>query len=216
MLGNKHINRILKKASIIYLLFSSWYIYAETSTIHLNNGQVISGVKSFEKKLSNSELTLLGFTIGLSKLEDVKSKFKNSEIYHEGDAGNSLYVLCYKGPDGTTISFESSEMGGKDHIITAIGFFSIQSPYRLKKSCSKSSEVNSKLSIAGVNLGQLKSEIKKRKGSPSKEISNLIIYQFDVTEKTPQNTSVDISSRIEVTLNVNKIVSFYISKIESY
>lgn len=216
MLGNKYINRIFKKTTIIYLLFISLNIYAETSIIQLNGGQVVSGVKSFEKKLPNSELTLLNLTIGLSKLEDVKSKLKRSEIYHEGDAGNSLYVLCYKGPDGTIVSFESSEMGGKGHIITAIGIFSVQSSYRLQKNCLESTEVNSKLNIAGVNLGQSKSEIKKRKGSPSKEISNLMIYQFDVTEKTTKNVSVDVSSRIEITLRSNKVVSFYISKIESY
>ncbi|MGE9743992.1 hypothetical protein [Bdellovibrio bacteriovorus] len=165
--------------------------------------------------MSDIELSLLTFTIGSSKLSDVKEKLGNGIIYHEGDAGNSLYVLCYEGPDGSIVTFESGEMGGTEHVITSGAIFSAKYTYRLKRHCSKLSLVNRNLKLADIRIGDSTTAVKKVKGVPSKDVKGLLIYSYETQELTTKGQA-DIISSVEVSFNSGKVSSIAVSKIESY
>lgn len=63
---------------------------------------------------------VLGVTLELSTLRDVIALLGSAEIRHNGgDAAGSMYSICYRGSDGTTLVFNSlSEMGGPTHDVT--------------------------------------------------------------------------------------------------
>lgn len=199
----------------VSLLSSISLAKATTSSSELKDGSRVSGVKVIQKKLSDANLSVLGVIVGSTKLSDVKSSLGGNEIYHEGDAGNSLYVLCYEGNDGAIVTFESGEMGGSDHLVTSIGLFGPEGRYRLKNVCSKSSKVNLDLALGGVQLGMSKDSVKKSLGLPSKEQSKILLYQYGSTERSPKGMA-DISSSFEIHFVANKISYFFASKIESY
>lgn len=172
-------------------------------------------IDTIAKKQPDSELTVLGFVLGKSTLDEVKNKFKSKDIYHEGDAGNSLYVLCYKIPNGSTIAFESDELGGSAHIINSISINSAKALYRLNTICEKNSLIKNKLAINGITLGMSPELIKRLKGKPSKQTAGSLLYKFVVQEKTEKG-QLDISSQFEVNFNQDMATSISASKIETF
>ena len=151
----------------------------------------------FDKKQADSELTLMDFTIGKSTLDEVKTKFKSKDFYHEADAASGIKLLCFKA-NGLTVAFESGEKGRIDNIITSISIHSSQQSYRLDKVYEKTSLTKNKLAINGVSLGMSYDLIKKIKGQPSSSKPETIIYQFEVKEG---RTSVISSLNIRFTDN---------------
>lgn len=162
------------------------------------------------KKQADSELTVLGFTIGKSKLEDIQAKFKSKEINHEADAASGIKFLCYKTSNGTTISFESGDKGREDNVITGISINSSASPYRLSKQCEATSLIKTKLAINGVSLGMSSDLIKKIKGPPSSISPEAIVYQFEVKED-----QVSIISSLNIRFDKNAVSSISAAKSES-
>ncbi|MDO9183287.1 MAG: hypothetical protein Q7U04_12815 [Bacteriovorax sp.] len=186
---------------IFFIMFSS-FTYAENPS------------EAIAKKQSDSELSIMGFTIGKSTLLDVQAKFKSKDIYKEGDAGSSTSLLCYKSSNGSIIAFESGEMGGESHIINSISIHSSSNPYRLSKICEKTSLIKTKLALNGISLGMSSDLITKLKGKPSKQSSNSILYHFEVQEKNG-SASVDIMSDFNIELNQNAVSALSASKVES-
>ncbi|KYG65512.1 hypothetical protein AZI86_00070 [Bdellovibrio bacteriovorus] len=186
-----------------------------TISVELSDGSRVSKVKVIQRKQQDVELSILGLTVGRSKLSDVKGVFGGGEVYHEGDAGNSLYVLCYAGMDGSVITFESGEMGGSEHVISSAGLFGAEAQYRLKKICTKSSKVNLGLNIGEVRVGMSKDLVKKILGSPSKEQSKLLLYQYQVAEQRPKGGA-DVSSSFEIHFVAGKVSHLSASRVESY
>lgn len=175
----------------------------------------ITSAEVIAKKQPDSELSILGITIGKSTLNEVKEKFKSKGIYHEGEAGSSLYVLCYKMSNGSTVSFESGEMGSDAHIVNSISINGPKVPYRLNKVCEKTSLIKTKLAINGVSLGMSPELIKRLKGKPSKQTANSLLYQFEVQDKTDKG-KLDIVSRLEIQFSQDAASALTASKIESY
>ena len=64
----------------------------------LTLGSSLYSAEPITKIQPDSDLTVLGVTLGKTTMNEVKDKFKAKEIYHEGEAGASLYALCFKGP----------------------------------------------------------------------------------------------------------------------
>jgi hypothetical protein len=161
-------------------------------------------VNIIAKKQADSELTVLGFTIGKSKLEEVQSKFKSKEINHEAEASSGIKFLCYKTSNGT-ISFESS-----DNVITSISINSSARPYRLAKQCETTSLIKTKLVINGVSLGMSFDLVKRLKGAPSTQSTEAIVYQYEVKED-----QVSIISDLNIRFDQNAVSSITASKSES-
>jgi hypothetical protein len=183
----------------------------------LNDGTQVSGVKVISKKQSDNELNLAGIVVGESKLSDVRKKFPSGNIFHDGDAGNSVYVLCYQGKDGTIAAFESSgEMGGADHIVTFASVMGKDTSYRFKQHCLMSDSINREIkSFTGLHLGMTKADVKKIMGTPSKEISTLILYNYEVNEAKTSGTA-EINSNLDVRFTGDNASQFSFSKIESF
>lgn len=137
----------------------------------------------------DSELTVVGVILGKTTLKEVKEKFKAKEIYQEGDAGSSLYALCFKTSTNTTIAFESGEMGGAEHVIHSVSINSAQNPYKLKQICEKTSMIKSKIVLNGISLGMSPDIVKKLVGTPTKNETNKIEYKYAVQVGSKDTTS---------------------------
>ncbi len=198
--------------SLISLTLFSHVAFAEITLPSKNNPPLIGVIA---KKQPDSELSILGFTIGKSTLGEVKSKFKSTDIYHQGDAGNSLYVLCYKSSNSSTIAFESGEMGGSAHIIDSISINSTKGPYHLNQICQKTTFIKNKFVINGISLGMSPDLVKRLKGKPGKESANSILYQFVVQEKNDKG-QVDIISNLEMEFNQDIVSAIKASKMATY
>lgn len=160
------------------------------------------------------ELTVLGVTLGKTTLNEVKDKFKAKDIYHEGDAAESLYVLCFIGPGNSTIAFESGEMGGSERVVHAVSINSSQNPYKLKQICQKTSMIKSKIALNGISLGMSPDIVKKLVGTPTKQDTNTIEYKYAIQTKTDagqKDTTSDMIVEFKDSMS-NKITA---SKMES-
>lgn len=171
-------------------------------------------VNIIAKKQADSELTVLGFTIGKSTLDEVKTKFQSKEFFHEADAASGIKILCYKAGNGSTVAFESGEKGRQDNVITSISINGSEQPYRLSKQCEKTSLIKTKLGINGVNLGMSSDLIKMVKGKPSSFSANSIVYQYEVKEKIDKDETTVISN-LSIRLTQNAVSSITASKVET-
>lgn len=181
----------------------------------INMASVVIAKDSISKKQPDSELTLLGVTIGKTTLNEVKEKFKVKEIYHEGDAGLSLYAICLKSSNGSTVAFESNELGGNEHTVISISVNSQQSPYKLNKICEKNSMVKGKIILHKTSLGMSPDIVKRLTGKPSNQSANTIEYNYEAQEKTEKG-QLDIASNLIVEFKNSMSTQFTASKTESY
>jgi hypothetical protein len=169
---------------------------------------------SINKKQPDSELTILGVTLGKTTLNQVKEKFKINEIYHEGDADTSLYAICLKSANGQTIAFESNEAGVAEPIVNSLSVNSSQSPYHLSKICEKTSIIKGKLTLYKTSLGMSPDIIKRLTGKPTKQSSDTIEYRYENKEKSEKGV-VDIISNLIVEFKNSMSIQFTASKHET-
>lgn len=173
-----------------------------------------SKVNIIAKKQADSELTALGFTIGKSTLDEVKTKFQSKEFIHEADAASGIKILCYKAANGSTIAFESGDKGRQDNVITSISINGSEQPYRLGKQCEKTSLIKAKLGINGVSLGMSSDLIKMVKGKPSASTADSIVYQYEVKEKVDKDETTIISN-MSIRMIQNAVSSITVTKAET-
>lgn len=185
-------------------------------SVEISSGQMVDNVVPISKKLSDEELSVLGVVVGKTKLAEIVTNMRSGEIIHnKGDASKSLFSVCYVGKDGTVLSFESSAMGGPDHIVTRATLAATASK-AYKNKCSTSDQVRrSSLFGVGLQLGAGKAEIFKNKGKASKESKSLVLYDYEASEKTVDGEA-SISSILEVHFKGNQAHKIAISKIKSY
>ena len=213
MSANKNIALCLVLSTLLSPA-SSWADKSK-ELIELRDEAKASNVKYIEKKQPDSELTIAGIIIGKSRLSKVQKKFKGNPIFHEGDAGNSLYVLCYETSNGTILTFESNgEMGGPDHTITSAAIYDSKSSYRLKMKCAKSTSIGV-LQFHDIYLGMTQSTAKKTRGKPSKETPEYLLYEYHSTEKV-NGKQADIVSSVEMRFSNGKASEISVSKVESF
>lgn len=176
---------------------------------------IVHSNETINKKQPDSELSVQGITIGKTTLDEVKTKFKAKEIYHEGDGGESLYALCFKTSNGSTIAFESGEMGGAEHVINSISLNGPTTPYRLNKICEKSSAFKGKLSLNKLSLGMSPDLIKTVKGKPTKSENDYLEYAYSFQEKTEKG-QMDISSDLRIEFKKSAASEIKASKTQSF
>lgn len=195
---------LIFKSSIVTILILATLSFYSGETKAEDKVSIIS------KKQADSELSVLGFTIGKSKLEEVQSKFKSKEIHHEADVASGIKFLCYKVSNGSTIAFESGDKGRNDNVITGISINGPGRPYRLAKHCEATSLIKTKLSLNGVSLGMSSDLVKKLKGTPSTQSPEAIIYQYEVKED-----QVSIISSLNIRFDENAVSSITAAKSET-
>ena len=146
----------------------------------------------------------------------MQAKLGGKEPYHEGDAAKNLFLLCYKGQDGSFITFESGELGGVSHIISSISISSLKIPDRLKTVCTESESVNKGLMIApGIRLGLTMDQVKAFKGEPKKSEGSHLYYEYESTRKTSIGEA-DILSSLDLQFVGKTLSNFKISRVETY
>lgn len=199
--------------SIIFLITNAALADSAKISVDLLDGRHISDVRIINSKQPQNELSILDIVIGVSNLSDVKSKL-GGDVYSEGEAGLNRHILCYIGSDSSVIAFESGEMGGDKHTVSTVSIFGPKAHYQFYKKCIKSSKVNTNLDLGNIHIGMSKDSIKKLKGLPSKDLSNLLLYEFQSTENL-KNEKFDVMSSLEIGFIGNKASYISVSKIES-
>src|SRR5205823_6413174 len=102
------------------------------------------------------------------------------------------------------------------HVITSILVMNSRSAYRLKQHCSDSKSVSKAVCVdPGISLGVDMEAVRKLKGAPSKELSNLLLYEYQTIEQTAVGPA-DVVSSLELRFTDKKLSQFFLSKIESY
>lgn len=207
----------IKVAISILATFACCISAAETGgiTLQLVDGELLKNINPIERKLSDSELDVLGMTIGKTNLTDVQNFFKQGTVYRQGDAGNTLYLLCYIGKNDTLLAFESGEMGGSEHVVSAVRLYKRSKDFKLFKECEKTSKLEKNIVLGNhLSLNQDPKSVVKKIGTPVKQTPNLILYYYSIEEAT-KTGSVDTTASIEVHMQKGKISFIAISKGES-
>jgi hypothetical protein len=189
---------------------------ASDSRWEVRSGARLESVRVLRKKQPNENLQILGLVVGSSTLEDVRKKFSAGQIHQEGDAGDSVYLLCYRGTDSALVAFESSgSMGGNDHIVTSATIFRNGDGYKFRDQCTSSTEVHQQMKAFKISLGAKKTTIRRALGPPSKETDSLLLYAYHV-EETLESGRADITSSLEVLVPRSTASQITASKVVSY
>lgn len=170
---------------------------------------------SIAKALTDAELTMNGVTIGKSNLYNSIGRFGTNAFHHEGDAGDSIYVICWKGADGTTVAFESGELGGRDQTILEGRLLASGAEYRFDKFCKPSRKVDAKISLFGVHLGDSAIDIQKVKGAPTTREDDKLAYHY-LTQKKHGKKSADVQSNVKFAFKDDKAIEISVGKTETY
>jgi hypothetical protein len=172
----------------------------------------------------NSQLTILGISIGADTLKTVQEKLGSSKPCLISE---HLTTLGYRVGNGTLL-FESSDIGGGD--ITGLVLKLSQG----HPACDLPAPRTVPVVLGtdgGVHLGMTQSEFTKIFGSPQKTTPNgNFVYQWLRTEKLSKakqraadqalpgagtDGAVDILTTIEARFSAKGLTYFYISRIES-
>lgn len=184
-------------------------------TLEVSKGKKIYNVKVLNGIPEEKYFKILDWEIGKSKLSDVQSKL-GGIISHTGEAAYSTYSLCYAGKDGSVLTFESSEIGGGEHIITSVSLDSLNNfKSNIKIDCEGSEKVSKGLKFGDMVFIQTKySEIKRKFKTPSKELNDLIVYYFQESI-TENNKEWDVSAIIEIYQKKNKTRKVVFTKLKT-
>lgn len=146
--------------------------------------------------LPDSALTLNGVVIGKSNLYNSVGKF-GTNMFHKEDGG--LYIVCWKGTDGTIVAFESDKAGGgPDQTITEGRLIAAGSEYKYSSQCKESKKVSSALSLNGMKLGDAMTDTSKTQ-------------HYSVEKKLGKKTS-KIVSDVDVVAADGKITEISVGK----
>jgi hypothetical protein len=207
----------MKKAVVgIFVMIFVHTSSAYSASNHLNelsNGVIVKDVPT-QKKLTEKDLTILGFAVGTSTLADVAKLMPNKNLVRSGDAGTSNSSLCYTNGKDIILTFNSSEMGGGDKTITEIFLYSDLKKSQDKAICIQSDKINSDIEIYGLKLGLGRNKVVALKGKPSKENKELIIYNYESSIRIGEN-KFDVTSLVELFFSNGTLNRIELSHIES-
>ena len=132
------------------------------------------------KPASGITLGNLSLTFEHQKLEDVRVRSPGSKISHQGDAGESMYWLCFTlaNPPARLWITSHGEMGGPDHAITGVSLS------RMKRTTPSSDCPHLPQGLqpvkigAPVNLGTTEVEVVRKLHAPSYRSDGWWSYDF--------------------------------------
>lgn len=115
-----------------------------------------------------------------TQLGAVRQAVGGGTIQHQGDAGDSIYWLCYRRAQHRLWVVSSGEMGGPDHVVTEIVEEFTESGAETSTDCAIIPEKFSPLVFDGkLHLGMSRSEVVTALGPPSKSEADQMVYSHD-------------------------------------
>lgn len=148
-------------------------------------------------------------------LAEISKAAAMGEIQHQGDAGESLYWLCYTSPDHDApqrIWIESGEMGGSKHAVLTVAAQALPAGVAATDGCPALPAAMRGLSVGhGIKLGMSRRQLTKKLGTPTKTQGEWLAY---VHEKQLKDDFTE-TGMIAVRIANDKVVSFSASKITS-
>jgi hypothetical protein len=183
------------------------------------------------RQMPATQLTLGGLVARFERttLASIQAAAKAGTIEHQGDAGASIYWLCYTVPHGKLLEriwiVAHGEMGGSDHAITEVSAEQLPSGSVTPDECPLFPPALRPLSLdRGVWLGLSRSQLIHSLGRPSGAHGDWLefVYAGKVklsTEGTDQgskeSTDWNETSLLAARLIGDKVVALYALKVTS-
>ncbi|HVG03051.1 MAG TPA: hypothetical protein VM842_09170 [Nitrospira sp.] len=113
-----------------------------------------------------------------TRLSAVRDAVGEGAIQHQGDAGDSLYWLCYQRAQHR-LWLSSGEISGPDHLVTEIVEELTETATETSTDCASLPEKFAPVVLNGkLHLGMSRQEIVKALGPPSKSDAAQIVYSY--------------------------------------
>ena len=110
----------------------------------------------------------------------VREAVGGGTIQHQGDAGDSIYWLCYRRAQHRLWVVSSGEMGGRDHRVTEIVEELTEKDTETSTDCAIIPEKFAPLVFDGkLHLGMSRLEVVTALGPPSKSEAAQMVYSHD-------------------------------------
>ena len=115
-----------------------------------------------------------------TRLGAVREAVGEGTIQHQGDAGGSIYWLCYRRAQHRLWVVSSGEMGGPDHLVTEVVEELTEKDTETSADCAIIPEKFAPLVFDGkLHLGMPRLEVVKALGPPSKSDAAQIMYSHE-------------------------------------
>jgi len=110
----------------------------------------------------------------------VREAVGEGTIQHQGDAGESIYWLCYRRAQQRFWVVSSGEMGGPDHLVTEIVEELTENDTETSADCAIIPEKFAPLVFDGkLHLGMSRAEVIAALGPPSKSEAAQVVYSHE-------------------------------------
>ncbi|WP_374001760.1 hypothetical protein [Bdellovibrio bacteriovorus] len=181
------------------------------------NEESTFGFLGNNKEISLGAQTVLGHAIGIANLQSVQTSLGPAYVFQEGQAGNLVRGVCYRGADKTLLAFESGEAGGPEGIVTAIRLIRAGTPYKYSRHCSPSKEVLRSTAFADkTSLMMSRDRLEKKLGSPDKSAKDLLSYKYVSTRKygtqkedTVSFVNIKLTKQVPREISVSRAIEIY-------
>ena len=115
-----------------------------------------------------------------TRLGAVREAVGEGTIQHQGDAGDSIYWLCYRRAQHRLWVVSSGEMGGPDHLVTEIVEELTEKDTETSTDCAIIPEKFSPVVFdSKLHLGMSRQEVITALGPPSKSEAAQIVYSHE-------------------------------------
>lgn len=115
-----------------------------------------------------------------TRLGAVREAVGEGTIQHQGDAGDSIYWLCYRRAQHRLWVVSSGEIGGPDHLVTEIVEELTEKDTETSTDCATIAQKFTPLVFDGkLHLGMSRSEVVTALGPPSKTEADQMVYSHE-------------------------------------
>jgi len=187
-------------------LSARWFVCAIVLLGFSCNGYSSSEKTQF-KNPSAKELDSIG-EIRLGKfiarfekttLSEIRGAIGAGSILHHGDAGDSIYWLCYTFSHQQIKLMSHGEMGGQNHRLTRVTVKKAGTGNQ-EESCPTIPIQFLPVSFPFGSVGSSKKSILENLGNPSSINKNQFLYSYHRRIETENGATADVLARVEVSI----------------
>lgn len=159
-----------------------------------------------------------GFIVRFEKttLAEIRKAIGSGSIAHKGDAGKSVYSLCYSLPDQVIRVDSHGEMGGLEHRLTGISASLTDASSDKGDPCPKMPRQFQPVSFDFGWIGTPRKSLVKTLGQPSGSRGNTLVFHYHQPIHKDKQVIGDVTSRVETTLANDKVISLKAWRVTSY
>jgi len=158
-----------------------------------------------------------------TQLDDIANRISRQLMQHEGDAGESVYWLCYTFTEKTQKErlwfISDGEMGGANHLVTGVIAIRLSPTATKTTECRAPSMPVDKIAFDnGLWLGQSKQELRSKLGAEPQANRGWWSYRYSGTtpvQSGGRTTTFDVTSQLDVELRDSRIAAIRASQIYS-